>query len=256
MAFHDVRLPTGVERGATGGPRFKTTLLALGSGFELRDPTWAQTRGVWDIGYSARSDILTLREVRDFFYCRRGRAHSFRFKDWADYIIGVPDTDTDQTIGTGDGSTTAFQINKRYISGNIQFSRTITKPVEGTMRVFLTSVEQFSGFSVDFATGIITFSPAPSNLVPVGVICNYDAAARFDTDQLNLSMTLEVVGTVPNITLVEVREDTTYIAAPRLMAPIENIRLHETISMTFASPQAYSVTDAITMTEFVDVNLA
>lgn len=231
MAFHDVRLPEGVERGARGGPKFKTTLIALDSGFELRSANWLQTRGEWDIGYSARSDILTLREVRDFFFCRVGRAHSFRFKDWSDYLIGDPDTDTDQTIGTGDGSTTAFQLNKRYVSTPIQFTRTIFKPVEGTVRVFLTSVEQFSGFSVNFTTGVITFTSPVTDTVPVGVICEYDVEVRFNIDQLNLRITLETVGLVPSIDLVEVRPDTTTIAALREPFLTDSIRIYEEVTV-------------------------
>lgn len=256
MAFHDVRLPEGVERGAEGGPRFRTTLVSIFSGFELRSLNWLQTRGEWDIGYSARSDILTMREVRDFFYCRRGRAHSFRFKDWSDYIIGDPDTDTDQTIGIGTGALAQFQIEKRYISGSIQFSREITKPVEGTVRVFLTSVEQFSGFTVDFTTGIITFDTPPPNTVPVGVICEYDVPVRFESDQLNLQITLENVGSVPRIGLIEVRSDTTYVAALREPSPTDAIRIFESVSITFQTPQAYNVQDSVTLTESVTVTLS
>ena len=38
--------------------------------------------------------------------------------------------------------------------------RTITKPVAGTVKVYLDGVEQLSGWSVDTTTGLVTFGTA------------------------------------------------------------------------------------------------
>ena len=40
MAFHNVQLPEEVERGAQGGPQFKTTVFTLSSGYEKRNVEW------------------------------------------------------------------------------------------------------------------------------------------------------------------------------------------------------------------------
>jgi uncharacterized protein (TIGR02217 family) len=72
-----------------------------------------------------------------FFEARNGRLHGFRFKDWADHKSCLPSaapSPTDQTIGTGDDTTTAFQLVKRYSSGAQSWTRTITKPVAGSQR--------------------------------------------------------------------------------------------------------------------------
>ncbi len=204
MAFQDVRLSEDVERGSQGGPRFKTSILILSSGFEKRNIDFAQARGSWDIGYGV-GDKEQFNEIIEFFYARQGRASSFRFKDWSDFEIGDDATDTPQTIATGDTSTTAFQIVRTYTSGPTTFDRVVTKIVASpTPRVFLDGVEQFADFTIDLLTGILTFTSAPA-AVAIGVICEFDVAVRFDTDALDVNMLFFNAGSIPAIPVIEVR---------------------------------------------------
>lgn len=208
MAFHEVRLPEDVERGAVGGPRFKTTVVALSSGFERRNKDWENTRGKWDIGYgiSTKSD---LDGVIDFFYVRNGMAHGFRFKDWSDFQVGLlTDDTTRQTIGTGDTVETVFQFFKRYSSGAFNHDRTLTKLVSGKVKVFLDAVEQVSGFTLDLNLGTVTFDVAPGGGVLVGIITEFDVSVRFDTDDLNINAEVfsdELKGAIPQIDVIEIR---------------------------------------------------
>jgi len=201
MAFHDTRLPVEVERGAIGGPGFKTTVISLSSGFEKRNIDWANSRGAWDIGYGIqkKSDF---EQVIAFFYTRQGRAHSFRFKDWSDFEIL-----TAQSIGTGDGANTTFQVFKRYTNGVTTFDRTLTKLVSGTVRVFLDTVEKTitADFTVNLLTGIVTMNAAPGAGVDVTVITEFDVPVRFDTDKLDVNSSTFDAGAIPQIPIVEVR---------------------------------------------------
>ncbi len=205
MAFHDVQLNEDIERGAQGGPRFKTTVLVLSSGFEKRNIDWERSRGAWDISYGLDKKS-NLEIVIAFFYTRNGRAHSFRFKDWTDFQIGIEATDTPQAIFVADGVLKNFQIVRRYASGAFTFDRAITRPVAGTVRVFLDAAEQFSGFTVDDTTGVVTFTVAPTVSVVVGVICEFDVPARFDTDELDLRAFRDDAFSFPALEIVEVRE--------------------------------------------------
>lgn len=130
MAFHDVRLPEQIERGSTGGPRFKTTVVTLASGHEFRNGDWERTRGRWDAGYGIQN-TEDLFDVVNFFYAREGRLNGFRFKDWTDFKL-------DNNIATGDDTTTVFQLIKLYNSGGFQYQRRITRPVAGTITVSAT----------------------------------------------------------------------------------------------------------------------
>ena len=89
-----------------------------------------------------RADDLAA--VVAFFEARNGRLHGFRFKDWGDHKSCLPSGTpfpTDQSIGTGDGTTTAFQLVKRYASGAQSWTRAIAKPVAGSVRIALAGVD-------------------------------------------------------------------------------------------------------------------
>jgi uncharacterized protein (TIGR02217 family) len=116
--------------------------------------------------------------LQAFFRARFGKAYGFRFKDWSDYQAVA------QNLGTGNGSQTAFQLLKLYSSGGYSYSREIKKPVSGTVKIYLNSILQSSGFSVDHATGIVTFSAAPAGGVNVSTDFDFDVPVRFDTDAL------------------------------------------------------------------------
>ena len=207
MAFHDVRLPEEVERGASGGPRFNTTVMTLSSGFEKRNINWSKVRGEWDVGYGIqKKDDFSL--VMDFFYARQGKAHSFRFKDWSDYEIGdATDITTRQSIGTGDGVDTTFQINKTYTSGGVTYSRDVNKIVAATLSVWVNDVLQTitTNYTIDLLTGIITFVAAPTDTHDIEVICQFDMAVRFDVDALDVNVVTFDAGAIPNLPVVEVR---------------------------------------------------
>lgn len=200
MSFDEVRLPTAVEKGATGGPGFNTTVLELTSGHEQRNQNWSVARAEYDIGYGIQ-DKNDLIAVMAFFYARRGKARGFRFRDWSDYEV----TSRIQ-FGTGDGTETQFQLTRAYTSGSETYTRTISKPVASTIRVWVNSTELLSSaFSVNETTGIVTFDDPPADTHILEWQGEFDVPVRFDTDQLNVSMEIFNAGTIPTIPLVELR---------------------------------------------------
>ena len=207
MAFHEVRFPDTISRGARGGPERRTQIVTLASGDEERNASWANSRRRYDVAYGIRrADDLAA--VVAFFEARNGRLHGFRFKDWSDYRSGLPSTAiaaVDQTVGTGTGSQTAFQLAKRYASGAQSWTRTITKPVAGTVIVALGGVVQGSGWSVDPATGTITFLTAPGAGVAVTAGFEFDVPVRFDSDTMDVTLDVERLGSITSIPLVEIR---------------------------------------------------
>lgn len=205
--FHEVRFPEAISFGSSGGPRFATTVVETISGHEQRNADWQQARAVYDVGTGLKteSDLFALLA---FFRARQGRAYGFRFKDWSDFRSadpGVAPTPTDQAIGVGDGATTAFQLTKRYVSGATVFDRVIRKPVAGTVRVALNGVEAVSGWSVDAATGVITFTTPPAVGVAVTAGFEFDVPVRFRDDSLAISLETFAAGDAPSVGLIEVR---------------------------------------------------
>ena len=207
MAFHEVRFPDNVARGARGGPERRTQIVELASGDEERNASWANSRRRYDVAYGIRrADDLAA--VVAFFEARNGRLHGFRFKDWADYKSGPPSQapgPQDQLIGEGDGATTTFQLVKRYASGSQTWTRAIAKPVAGTVRIALGGVDQTSGWSVDTTTGFVSFDTAPASSIAITAGFEFDVPVRFDSDTLDVTLDIERLGSITSIPLVELR---------------------------------------------------
>ncbi len=196
--FADVQFPPDISYGSSGGPEYTTDLVITASGHEQRNVNWAQARLRYNVAKGVKN-AAQLASLIAFFRARKGRAHAFRFKDWSDYRAEA------ETLGTGNGSVTQFQLVKRYISGGVQETRAITKPVAGTVQVYKNAVLQTSGVSVNHTTGMVTFSAAPANGQVVTANFEFDVPVRFDTDRLEA--TLDSYGTHSwnDIPLIEVR---------------------------------------------------
>jgi len=211
MAFHEVRFPTGISLGSSGGPERRTQIVAYGSGHEERNQQWANSRRRYDAGYGIKS-IDDLHEVIAFFEERRGRLHGFRWKDWSDWKSRPPKqtpAPDDQVIGTGDGSSATFQLVKAYGGSFAPWSRSIAKPVDGTVLVAVNGVAQVlnTDFVVAANTGVVTFLagsiPGAGAAVKAGF--EFDVPVRFDTDHLVVNLAHFEAGEIPNIPIVELR---------------------------------------------------
>jgi len=211
QAFHEVRFPVAVSFGATGGPARRNEIVLLTSGHERRNARFADSRRTYDAGTGLRS-LEDVYEVLAFFEARRGSLHGFRFLDPFDMKSCRPDLTPgpgDQPIGTGDGATATFQLRKSYGTGEDAYLRTIAKPVGGSIRVAVNGVEMAEGvaFAVDPATGLVTFldGHVPSAAAEITAGFEFDVPVRFDTDQLNLSLSGFRAGRIPNVPLTEIR---------------------------------------------------
>jgi uncharacterized protein (TIGR02217 family) len=210
MSFHEIRFPTAISLGSSGGPERRTDVVVLGSGHEERNSRWANSRRSWNAGYGVRS-LDDLYAVIAFFEERRGKLYGFRWKDPADWKSCAPSllpAATDQPIGTGDGSTATFQLVKTYGSTHAPWTRLITKPVAGSVTVAVAGVvKPSSAYAVNTATGQLTFLaghiPAAGAAVTAGF--EFDCPVRFDSDRLDINVQGFNHGAIPNIPLIEVR---------------------------------------------------
>ncbi len=197
-SFAELRFPPEISYGATAGPEFSTTVITVRSGAEQRNRNWAAAR----LRFDASTGIKTRAQAEAiiaFFRARGGRAQGFRFKDWSDYRAAA------QALGTGDGVRTTFQLVKRYVSGGDEDARLITKPVAGTTKISLNGTPQTSGWSVDTATGLVTFTAAPANAAVITADFEFDVPARFDTDRLEFRLETHDLMVWEQIPIVEVR---------------------------------------------------
>ena len=200
----DVLFPESLSFGSSGGPRFATTVVAVQSGSESRNALWTYPLHAYDVSLAVRT-TQQMEIVRNIFMVARGRWRAFRFKDWADFSA------TNQVIDAAlDGVRTNFQLIKTYTVGSESLVRKISFPRAGTVRMFRSGVEYLSGFSVNAATGLVSFTAPPAAGGVLTATFEFDVPVRFDTDELPTEyltrgadgQLLLSAGTIP---LVEVR---------------------------------------------------
>ncbi|MEM9784297.1 MAG: DUF2460 domain-containing protein [Pseudomonadota bacterium] len=217
MAFLDRSFPSNPAPGVTASLERRVEIVPLGNGREERNLRWDRTRRTFDAGLAIRS-ADELAEVIELFEMADGPHRAFRFRDWSDWRSGLPTaaiTPTDQPIGTGDGTTVAFQLAKTYGSGASATVRPITKPFTGSVRVAVAGVE-IAAFTLNALTGVVTLAEAPANGAAVTAGFAFDVPTRFAAEPLGLEMAhcdsagfeaARAVGRLPTITLVEVIDE-------------------------------------------------
>ncbi len=208
MAFHKIRFPLDVALGARGGPERATDVVTLASGAEERNSRWAHARRRYNAGYGIKSRA-DMQAVLAFFEERRGRFHSFLWRDALDHGSNgfAAPTPFDQQIGTGDAAQKTFQLIKRYGADFDPYDRPITKPLAASVRVAVAGVELGAAdFEVDDLTGLVTLDLAPPIGDPVTAGFEFDVPVRFDIDRLDIELSSFDAAEAPSIPLIEVRE--------------------------------------------------
>lgn len=81
------RFPDNTAFGAAVGPTYLTVVNQVYSGRDARIPPWTHARIQFEVGRRAMNaaDTATL---DTFFHTVKGRAYSFRIKDWTDFTDG------------------------------------------------------------------------------------------------------------------------------------------------------------------------
>lgn len=203
MSFINQRLPQQVEINAVRREREAIEIVRTDGLHEVRNARHSQSLFEYEISFPHGAyDATVSVAVKDMFKASRGGLHSFRFRDWDSENNSLED----ELIGTGDGSETEFQITKTWTVGGISQVRNITRPVSAvTVKVNDVTVATPADYSVDYATGIITFTSPVTDTHNVKVTGTYDIPVRFD-------LTYEATGRasflehIDTLTLIEVRE--------------------------------------------------
>lgn len=207
--FHEIRFPTSISFGSSGGPERRTEIVSLASGHEERNSPWAHSRHRYNAGLGARS-LDDIHDILGFFEARHGQLYGFRWKDWSDWKSGPPGaapTAGDQMLGVGDGTVSSFQLKKTYASGLQSYERLISKPVAGSILIAADGVIQTEGpdYVLDSTTGLINFTSPPGAGVQLSSGFVFDVPVRFDTDFLDINLSAFKAGDIPSVPILELR---------------------------------------------------
>lgn len=193
-------------------PYFSTIVSTAAAGQETRIPNFPvplerfelpvnHLHGTsWGPGNANGADFPIL---RGFFVARLGPLDSFLFWDPADnYTVtnaqyaGLSPASGQNVIGTGDGTTTAFQlmrsiggvaepvynINGITASGSGPQAPPIASPY---VNVFVGGAPVLSGWTVN-SSGVLTFASAPANGAGIAADFSYFKRVRFSEDYIDL----------------------------------------------------------------------
>src|ERR1043166_504394 len=177
----------GLGWSVTKAARFATRIQRAVNGRELRAldqpyPIWSWTltypllRDKWDmraggIG-SGGAGYDELRPLAGFFLQQQGAFQPFLFDDPTDHAA------TAEWLGTGDSSATVFQL-VRNMGG---FAEPITAPNLVSAIYFDAILQPASSYSVDAATGLVTFTTPPPAGQAITADFTYWFRVRFSDD--------------------------------------------------------------------------
>lgn len=200
-------------------PRFKTSIRVNASGKENANQEWEHPlrKFILPDGIRDWDAVLGLNKM---WYITAGPFKHFPWRDPLDCAsidLAVPNeveadliarlSMTDQTLGTGDGFTTSFQIFKTYTYGGETYDRSIHLPVTSTLLVSVNGVLKTQGadYTATRPGGAITFAVPPPNghLVKAGFL--FDNEVRFESDDsLETAVRTWQAAGFADITLLEV----------------------------------------------------
>lgn len=176
---------------------FSTQIAAVDSGAEQANQRWIDP--IRDISIPAGvRDHATFEAIKRHWLAMGGPAKTWPWRDPLDFAsvdLAAPNaapttSSTDQVIGTGDGSTVAFQLKKAYDVGSpaTPYSRDIQFPVTSTVEVAIDGVDPTTlspaiTWGVSRLGGVVTFSSPPGNGLSVTAGFLFDVQVRFADDE-------------------------------------------------------------------------
>lgn len=181
MSFLEAQLDRRVAYGFRVIPAYDTRIAPLDNGQEKRNVNRTRARRRYTAVYMNFTEEL-FEPLLAMYHAAKGAAYGFRFKDWSDYRVVLG------SIGNTPGAnTTAVQLVKKYTAGSQTTTRTITKPVAGTVTVYQdngygTFVEKPG--TIDTTTGLFTPTTNWTAGRALKASFEFDVPVRFASDEM------------------------------------------------------------------------
>jgi uncharacterized protein (TIGR02217 family) len=207
--FLSERLPVDVRMGASYADEYAVEITTTAGGAEYRRLIHGFPARRFTINYTLLRDDLAAR-VLALYHRAYGKFAGFRVRCADDFSTnnhtGAP-TATDWVLPKI--SSGVYQLIKGYGSGATPLGiglpyRNLYKPVSGTVLVSKNDVPLSSGVSVDYTTGRVTITPAPtSEVIKAG--CEFDLPCRFNSsiEITALSKSMRDCGSIDIIELLQ-----------------------------------------------------
>lgn len=185
--FLEERLPMAVRLGASTDDDYAVDIVQTAGGNEYRNLRHGLPMRQWRVKYTLLHNALAAL-VESLFHRCYGRYAGFRVRCLDDYTTAAngrsAPTPLDHPLPRL--SAGVYQLVKRYGVGGTAISlglptRTLYKPVTGTVVLAKNGVTIASGITVNTVNGQVTISPAPSIGDAITGGCEFDLPCRFDS---------------------------------------------------------------------------
>ena len=205
--FPDLR---GLAWDYTLTPTFSTGVQQATSGREVRAAFWSAPLWKLSLSYEFLHDdsqhvdqngYSQLQQFTGFFLARQGSFDSFLI-DLAQLTRKPLDsTVSGQPIGTGDGSTTSFQL-VRNIGGYLE---PVQNPAGQSATVYVAGIRKIQGTDYTIANGLVSFAVAPTVGAAITADFQWLWRVRFAQDALEFANFMYLLWDCKKVELVEVR---------------------------------------------------
>jgi len=209
-SFLEERLPLDVRLGASWADDYTVLITQTAGGAEYRKLVQPFPVRSFHVNFTTTQADLWARVI-SLYHRAYGKFAGFRVKCLDDYstngFTGTP-TPLDETLANS--ATGIYQLRNFYgtngtaLAGIGYPSRTIYKPVAGTVVAAKNGVTIASGLTVDTTTGLITISPAPLITDTITAGCQFDIPCRFNSqiEMIALSPSVRDCGSIDIIELL------------------------------------------------------
>ena len=160
---------------------WKTTVQSAISGFETRISDWTSPLYKWTIDLNALQSLVSANDfatLLGFYNSRQGQFDSWLYQDADSYSV------TNQTIGTGNGTTTTFQL----LATTGGYIEPILAP-NVVSHVYNNGTDSGGWTVSNWGTttpGVVTYSVAPAAGHAITATFTYYYPCRFSADNLDL----------------------------------------------------------------------
>jgi uncharacterized protein (TIGR02217 family) len=170
--FYEFQLDPRLSFGYKGGPMWNTQKVITIGGQRFVNKNWSAPLHRFDFSHSIKT-MADFAIVRNLFMVVSGAFDGFRFKDWHDFK--VVRSESALTLVSGSD----YQLGKNYVAGSRTFTRTITKPVTGSVTIYDAGGSPLVA-SIDTTTGIATVSGTPDSWAGA-----FDVPVAFEKDEFD-----------------------------------------------------------------------
>lgn len=150
--------------GFNAQPQYLVKINPREGGFESVKKRWPRPISFYTAVPVGDRDEETIQNILNFWHCQKGRAKTFRLKDWTDYKscpVQADETATDQPLvfaGTDDDDNDFYRLQKRYTFGVLTQIRDITQPIGDSLLIANEDgdLQDPSTYFVDESSGLLT----------------------------------------------------------------------------------------------------